>query len=263
MRRLLTFCFAALFAWTLTEGAVSAQGVTVVTVFAAASLQDALNAAGAAFTAKTQVPVRFSFAASSALAKQIEQGAPADIFASADIDWMDYLTKKDAIDTKTRVDLLGNDLVLVAPKTTAANSVELTKEGLTAALASGRLATGAVDSVPVGRYAKTALTKTGLWDIVEPKLAQTDNVRAALALVSRGEVPLGIVYGTDAKADAGVKVVATFPDDSHPPVVYPFALTKTAKGAEPGQFLTFLQGPDAGKIFADKGFGKPAAATTH
>jgi molybdate transport system substrate-binding protein len=255
MRHLKSLLFAA----SLTCAGVGVAVAQGVTVFAAASLQDALNATGAAFTERTKITVRFSFAASSALAKQIEQGAPADLFASADIDWMDYLTKKDAIDTASRVDLLGNDLVLIAPKGAPGNSVALTKDALTPILATGRLATGAVASVPVGRYAKTALEKLDLWSIVEPKLAQTDNVRAALALVARGETPLGIVYGTDAKADPGVKVVATFPADSHPPIDYPFALTKTAKGPEPAQFLTFLTSPEAWTIFAGKGFSKPAA----
>lgn len=242
---------------TLALATVSASAQTV-TVFAAASLTDALNAIGAKFTGTTNIPVRFSFAASSALAKQIEQGAPADLFASADLDWMDYLAKRELIDPASRIDLLGNDLVLIAPKDATATSVPLTVEGLKAALAGGKLTTGTVDSVPVGRYAKIALTKLGLWQTVEPSLAQADSVRAAFALVARGEAPLGIVYGTDAKADPRVKVVATFPAESHPPVVYPFALTKAASGDAPAKFLAFLKGPEAAGIFAGLGFTRPA-----
>lgn len=252
--RLLATAFLTL---TLALASVSASAQTV-TVFAAASLTDALNAIGAKFTETTKIPVRFSFAASSALAKQIEQGAPADLFASADLDWMDYLATRNLTDPASRIDLLGNDLVLIAPKDAAAASVPLTVEGLKAALAGGKLATGSVDSVPVGRYAKIALTKLGLWQTVEPSLAQADSVRAALALVARGEAPLGIVYGTDANADPRVKVVATFPADSHPPVVYPFALTKTASGDAPAKFLAFLKGPEAAAVFAGMGFTRPA-----
>ena len=229
-----------------------------VTVFAAASLTDALNAIAPKFTDATKIPVRFSFAASSALAKQIEQGAPADLFASADLDWMDYLQTRALIEPATRTDLLGNDLVLIAPKDAPAASVPLTVDGLKAALAGGKLTTGTVESVPVGRYAKIALTKLGLWASVEPSLAQADSVRAALALVGRGEATLGIVYGTDAKADARVKVVATFPADSHPRVVYPFALTKAASGDAPAKFLAFLKSPEAAAVFAGQGFTRPA-----
>ena len=230
-----------------------------VTVFAAASMTDALNTVGAKFTEATKIPVRFSYAASSALAKQIEQGAPADVFASADLDWMDYLQTRNLIDPATRVELLGNDLVLIAPKEAAMSSVPLTADALKAALAGGKLTTGIVESVPVGRYAKIALTKMNLWATVEPALAQADSVRAALALVARGEANLGIVYGTDAKADPRVKVVATFPADSHPPVVYPVALTKTAIGDAPAKFLAYLKGPDAATVFAGMGFTRPVA----
>lgn len=253
--RFLATAFLAL-SLMLANAAASAQ---TVTVFAAASLTDALNAIGAKFTASTKIPVRFSFAASSALAKQIDQGAPADMFASADLDWMDYLARRNLVDPASRTDLLGNDLVLIAPNDSAVSSVPLTAEGLKSALGAGKLTTGIVESVPVGRYAKIALTKLGLWQTVEPSLAQADSVRAALALVARGEAALGIVYGTDAKADPRVKVVATFPTGSHPPVVYPFALTKTASGDAPAKFLAFLKGPEAAAIFAAQGFTRPAA----
>lgn len=252
--RIVAFLFPILLA-----ASVASASAQTVTVFAAASLQDVLNAIGTNFTASTKVPVRFSFAASSALAKQIEQGAPADMFASADVDWMDYLAQRDLIDAPSRVDLAGNDLVLIAPKDSAANAVPLTADGLKAALGGGKLTTGIVESVPVGRYAKIALTKLGLWQTIEPSLAQADSVRAALALVARGEATLGIVYGTDAKAEPRVKVVATFPADTHPPVVYPFALTKAAQGDGPARLLAYLRSPDAAAIFAAQGFTRPAA----
>ena len=251
------FLATALLSLSLALANAGATAQTV-TVFAAASLTDALNAIGAKFTDSTRIPVRFSYAASSALAKQIEQGAPADIFASADLDWMDYLARRDLIDPASRTDLLGNDLVLIAPKDAAVEAVPLTANGLKAALGGGKLTTGIVDSVPVGRYAKMALTKLGLWQSVEPSLAQADSVRAALALVARGEAALGIVYATDAKADRRVKVVATFPADTHPPVIYPFALTKTASGDLPAKFLAYLKGPDAAAVFAAQGFTRPA-----
>ena len=250
MRRLI---FSVL-SLVMLAGVATAQPVTV---FAAASLQDALNAIGPAFTAATGVPVRISFAASSALAKQIEAGAPADLFASADLDWMDYLDTRGLIDRATRTDLLGNALVLIAPGDAPAADVPLTVAGLQTALAGGKLATGIVDAVPVGRYAKTALTQLGLWPTVEPALAQTENVRAALALVARGEANLGIVYATDAKSDPRVKVVATFPADSHPPIVYPFAVLTRAQGDAPAKFLAYLQSPNAAAVFAAMGFSRP------
>ncbi len=254
MRFLASFAFALSLACT----AVGASAQTV-TVFAAASMTDALNAIGAKFTTDTKVSVRFSYAASSALAKQIERDAPADVFASADLEWMDYLQQRNLIQPETRENLLGNALVLIAPKDSPALSVPLTIDGLKTALAGGKLTTGIVESVPVGRYAKTALTKLGLWAGIEPSLAQADSVRAALALVARGEANLGIVYATDAKADSRVKVVATFPADSHPPVVYPVALMKTARGDGPAKFLAYMKSPEAATIFAGMGFTLPPA----
>ena len=256
MRRFLSFLLPLVLCCGVT--AAAAQPVTV---FAAASMQDALNAIGQKYTEATKVPVRFSFAASSALAKQIEAGAPADLFASADLDWMDYLDKRGLIDPATRTNLLGNALVLIAPKDAPMADVSLTTDGLAKALAGGRLATGTIDSVPVGRYAKIALTKLGLWTAVEPALAEADSVRAALTLVSRGETNLGIVYATDAKADPRVKIVATFPADSHPPIVYPVALVKNVAGDEPARFLTFLGSPEATAIFSAMRFTRPAATS--
>jgi molybdate transport system substrate-binding protein len=223
-----------------------------VTVFAAASLKNAFEDAAAAFTAETRVPLRFSFAASSQLARQIEQGAPADLFASADQEWMDYLAERRLIKAETRLPLLGNRLVLVAPAD-GPDVVALDAAALAAALGDGRLVTGEVTSVPVGRYAKAALEKLGLWAQVQPRLAMADNVRAALAFVARGEARLGIVYATDAAAEPKVKVVATFPAESHPAIVYPVAVTATGR-PEAGRFIAFLRGPAAAAIFARHGF---------
>lgn len=224
-----------------------------VTVFAAASLQNALDEAGKAFTAKSNVPVRFSYAATSALARQLEQAAPADLFASADFEWMDWVLQRNLVKKDTRVDLLGNRLVIVAPKDGPAN-VALSADGLKAAIGGGRLAIPEVGSVPAGKYGKSAFEKLGLWNSVSNQLAQTDNVRAALLLVSRKEAPLGVVYETDAKADANVKVVATFPADSHAPIIYPFAVTANSTNKGAAEFLAFLSSAEARPIFEKQGF---------
>ncbi|ODN71318.1 Molybdate-binding periplasmic protein precursor [Methylobrevis pamukkalensis] len=195
-----------------------------VTVFAAASLKTALDEIAAAWKAAGGGEVRVSYAGSSALARQIEQGAPADVFVSADLDWMAHVRDKGLVRAGTEVRLLGNAIVLVAPAGSQ-GPVDLADPlALAAALADGRLAMANVDAVPAGRYGKAALTALGLWRSVEAKVAQADNVRAALMLVSRGEAPLGIVYATDAAADPGVRIVARFPADSHPPIVYPAAV---------------------------------------
>jgi molybdate transport system substrate-binding protein len=231
-----------------------------LTVFAAASLKNALEDAAKAFAAEsrpTSSPsIRFSFAASSALAKQIEQGAPADLFASADLEWMDYLQGRNQIRPGTRVDLLNNRLVVVAPADSPLREVAFTRDSLLKALGpDGRLATGEVTSVPIGKYAKAAFEKFGIWADIRPRLAPTENVRAALVLVSRGEAPLGVVYETDARADPRVRVVATFPADSHPPVIYPFAVTAAAKDpAAAARFLDYLKGPAARRFFEAQGF---------
>jgi molybdate transport system substrate-binding protein len=231
-----------------------ALAADTVTVFAAASLKDALDDAAKAYKAKTGTEVKASYAASSALAKQIEAGAPADLFASADTKWMDYVAAKGLVDTATRVDLLGNSLVVVAPKASPIDRLDLTAEAFDKAVGDGKWATGTVASVPIGIYAKEALTKLGIWSKAEPKMAQADNVRAALQFVSRGEAALGIVYQTDANADPGVKVVATFPETSHAPIVYPFAVTKTASGDAAKAFLAFLTSTEARPIFEKQGF---------
>jgi len=235
-------------------GATGAE--TTVTTFAAASLTNALEdiaKAYAATGAKTQV--KFSFAASSALAKQLEAGAPANIFASADLKWMDYTDGKGLTLPDTRVKLLGNELVLVAPAGTAKPVTIAKGMDIDALLgANGRIATGLVDSVPVGVYAKTAFTNLGLWDKVSPRIVGTESVRAALALVERGEVSFGVVYATDAAIAKNVKIVASFPADSYPPVEYPFALVKGQDTPATKAFFTFLQGPAAKEIYKKYGF---------
>jgi molybdate transport system substrate-binding protein len=225
-----------------------------LTVFAAASMKNALDEADAAYTAKTKVKISASYAASSALAKQLEQGAPADIFVSADTAWMDYSTEKKAINASTRVNLLGNSIVLIAPKDSKIDKVTIGQGFDLAKLAGdGRIATGDVKAVPVGKYAKAALEKLGAWQAAEPKFAMAESVRAALALVARGEAPLGIVYSTDAKVEPGVKVIGTFPADSHPPIIYPVAATVNAK-AEAANYLAFLRSSEAKAIFEKYGF---------
>ena len=200
-----------------------------ITVFAAASLTNVLQDLGDAFTKETSVPVKFSFAASSALARQIENGARADVFVSADVMWMDYLQDRHLIQEQSRHDVVGNRLVLIAP---VESSIKLKIEPhfpLAQALGKNRLATGDPDSVPAGRYAQAALTKLGVWNEVSGRLVRADSVRAALAFVDRREAALGIVYETDALIDKHVRIVDIFPADSHPPIVYPMALTTAAR----------------------------------
>src|SRR6201986_4712402 len=210
--------FAALAVLAGTAAPVTAQEKNV-TVFAAASMKNALDDIDAAYTAKTGVKITVSYAASSALAKQIEQGAPADVFISADTDWMDYAIGKKNINEPTRVNLLGNSIVLIAPKDSKIDNVNIGAGFDLAKLAGdGKIATGDVKAVPVGKYAKAALEKLGSWTAAEPKFAMAESVRAALTLVARGEATLGIVYETDAKVEPGVKIVGVFPADSYPPV---------------------------------------------
>ena len=253
MLRLARYALFAVFAAFAPMQSASAQQEPV-TAFAAASLQDALTAIARKFTEETGIPARFSFASSAVLAKQIEQGAPADVFASADIDWMDWAQERKLIKPQTRIDLLGNKLVVVAPSDAKFSAIALERNALAAAIGQSRLATGEISSVPVGGYAKSALEKLGLWTEIQPRLAQSESVRAALALVARGEANLGIVYETDAKAEPRVKVVATFPDDTHPPIIYPFALTGNAKGEGPARFLAYLQAGAARTVFTSHGF---------
>jgi molybdate transport system substrate-binding protein len=228
------------------------MATSTIIVFAAASLKNALDAVNTAFTSETGTRVSASYAASSALMKQIENGAPAEVFISADEDWMNYGAQKGLINQETRFDLLGNQLVLIAPAESPLGAVSIGSGFDLAALAgSGRIVTADVRSVPAGKYAKAALEKLGAWEKAAPKLAMTENVRVALTLVARGEAVLGIVYLTDAKAEPRVKVVGTFPAESHPPIVYPAALT-TGAGAQ--AYLAFLRSSSARTIFESYGF---------
>ena len=232
-----------------------ARAANELVIFAAASLKNALDEIAATWAKDTgKATPKISYAASSALAKQIEQGAPADLFISADLDWMDYLAGKTLIKPETRINLLGNKIVLIAPKDSKTTSVTLTGADLVKALAGGRLAMASVDAVPVGKYGKAALEKLGAWSAVTDHLAQAENVRAALLLVARGEAPLGIVYSTDAAAEPGVKIVASFPEDSHPPIIYPAALTKDSSNADAKAFLDFLRSARARTSFERQGF---------
>ena len=242
---------AAMFSVMLAASSFAADNVNV---FAAASLKNALDAVNASWKADTTKEATLTYAASNALAKQIENGAPADVFVSADLTWMKYLTDKNLITSGTDVKLLGNQIVLVSPKD---SKIELKIENgfkLADVIGSGKLAMANVDSVPAGKYGKAALEKLGVWSLVESKVAQTENVRAALKLVDLGEAPLGIVYATDAKADPAVKVVDVFPADSHAPIIYPAGLVAASKNSDAVEFLKFLQSDKARAIFEAQGF---------
>ncbi len=249
-----SFSALLLIAVSLAPTAARAQDDAGLTVFAAASLKEALDEAAAAYRRQTGVPVRVSYAASSALARQIEQGAPADVFFSADLEWMDYLQQRNRLDVATRRSLLGNRLVLIAPRASKAR-VDLNRPAtLLAALGGGRLAIGQTRTVPAGKYAKASLESLSLWSGVRPRLAESESVRAALMLVARGETPLGIVYASDAKSEPDVRVVATFPEDSHPPIVYPVAALRGARAAQAARFVQWLASPAADALFTKRGF---------
>jgi molybdate transport system substrate-binding protein len=233
--------------------AARAQDAKLI-VFAAASLKDALDEVNAAYQREKGQETATSYAASSTLAKQIEAAAPADVFISADLDWMDYLASKNLIKTATRTNLLGNRIVLIARKDEA-QPVEI-KAGfdLNKILGEGRLAIANVDSVPAGKYGKAALEKLGVWANVSNKIAQAENVRAALLLVSRGEAPAGIVYQTDAAAGTNVKIIGLFPEDTHPPIIYPIAITANATAADAAAFLAYIKSANAKPMFEAQGF---------
>jgi molybdate transport system substrate-binding protein len=250
VRLLLTAIFMAI---TLTPA--SAQESRPVIFFAAASLQTVLNSIAEQWQASTGKRVIFSYAASSALARQIEQAAPADLFASADLDWMDWAQQRNLIRVDTRRTLLGNALVLVEPANLPPTQLVIAPGfPLASAIGDSRLVTGNPQSVPVGRYAQAALTSLGVWDQVGPRIAGADNVRAALLLVARGEARFGIVYETDARIEPRVRVVGTFPATSHPPIVYPFAVTAKSSNPDAIAFLDYLRSPAAIRIFEAEGF---------
>jgi molybdate transport system substrate-binding protein len=246
MRLLLALCLL------LAPLTVRAQELTV---FAAASLTDAMKDISAQWAQAGHQPLRLSFGSSSTLARQIEQGAPANLFASADEKWMDYLGDKKLIVSETRKDLLGNDLVLVVPADKPQHVTIGANFDLVGMLGpNGRVATGDPAHVPAGIYAEQALKKLGIWDAVAPHLASTADVRAALLLVERGEAPAGIVYATDAAASKAVMIAGIFPADSHDPVSYPFAVTKSGDTPDARALMTFLAGPQARAIFVKRGF---------
>lgn len=225
-----------------------------VVVFAAASLKNALDAATAAWMESTGHTATISYAGSSTLAKQLEQGAPADLFISANPEWMDYLADRDLIAAGTRSDLLGNRLVLVAPKDSEVGLEIGPGFDLAGVLGDGRLAMANTDAVPAGIYGKAALSSLGVWDLVEDRIAQAQDVRAALVLVSRGEAPLGIVYQTDAAADPNVRIIGTFPQDTHAPIVYPIALAASSENDAARSLLEFLTSDEAAPFFEQQGF---------
>lgn len=242
--------FAATFAVAI--NVASAQDT--VTVFAAASVKDVLDEIGGMYEKEKGVKIIASYGATSALAKQIENGAPADVFLSADSDWMNYVETRKLIKPETRRNLLTNRIVLIAPSTSAVNVVIGPGFPLAKLLGNDRLAIADPNAVPAGKYAKASLESLGIWKEVEGKIAPTENVRAALALVSRGEVPFGIVYRTDALADKKVKIVAEFPANTHPPIVYPIAITSVSKSAAASDFLAYLGAPPARAVFQKYGF---------
>src|SRR5215831_5743929 len=231
----------------------AAQGSDVL-VFAAASLKNALDEVAAQWQRETGKKVSISYAASNTLIKQIEHGAPADIFISADLDWMDYGQQKDLIKPETRSNLLGNRLVLIAAKDANVSANIQPGFDLAAMLKGGHLAMANVDAVPAGKYGRAALEKLGAWDGVKDKIAQAESVRAALVFVARGEAPLGIVYQTDAASDPSVRIVGTFPENTHPPIIYPIALTKESSNADARAFLDYIRSPAARPAFERQGF---------
>ena len=249
--------FAGLLALALSIGsgvAAAAEEAGGVLVFGAASLTNVLDDLSKGFTDKTHVPVKDSYAASSVLAKQVEAGAPADVFFSADLEWMDYLEQRKLLKPGSRHDVVGNKLVLIAPAdSTVTVKIRKGVDFGPALGTQGKIATGDPDSVPVGKYAKAALTKLGVWDKVSGQIVGAENVRAALAFVARGEAPLGIVYKTDALAEKKVKIVAEFPDDTHPPIKYPISVTAHG-GADAQKFVDFVRSKPAAEIFRKYGF---------
>lgn len=244
---------AAIVALVVTPALAMAEPGSPVTVFAAASLKNALDDVDAAFAAESRTPVRASYAASSALARQIEQGGPADVFISADTDWMDYVAGRHLIVAASRRNLLTNHLALIAPAGQGVTLAVRPGFQLAKALGAGRLAI-ALPDVPAGKYARASLQSLGVWESVKDRLAPAENVRAALAFVAQGETPLGIVYDTDARSEPRVRIVGLFPDESHPPIVYPAALVAASRNEAAAGYLAFLETPNAAAIFRKYGF---------
>ncbi|HKM68977.1 MAG TPA: molybdate ABC transporter substrate-binding protein [Stellaceae bacterium] len=252
LRHLLACAFLILLggAWST---AASAQDAKLV-IFAAASLKDALDEVNTAYQREKGQETATSYAASSTLAKQIEAAAPADVFISADLDWMDYLAKRNLIKPETRANLLGNRLVLIAPINSTVRLSIGPNFPIAQALGSGRLAIADPNGVPAGKYGKAALEALGVWSSVADKLAPAENVRATLLLVSRGEAPLGIVYQTDAVVDKGVKILGSFPENTHPPIIYPIAGVASSTNPGGAGYIAYLESPAARPIFEKQGF---------
>ncbi len=255
LKTLMSGCLVAAFAFLATAGTALAADVTI---FAAASLREALDAAVARYEADTGADVVVSYAGSSALARQIDRGAPANLFISANRDWMDRLEASGTILGGTRVDLLANALVLVETGAgpAAAPDTMLTPQGVAEAVGSERIAMALVEAVPAGIYGAEALRSFGLWDALSGQVVQSDNVRAALALVERGEAPFGIVYATDARIGA-VHTVGTFPADSHAPIIYPMAIVAGNDGEAVRGIYDFLRSAEAWPVFEAAGFIRP------
>jgi molybdate transport system substrate-binding protein len=247
-------CFSqslVLFSLLLVAVAAQAQDLTV---FAAASLKEALDEAGQQFQRASGQKVVVSYAASPALAKQIENGAPADVFISADLDWMDYVDQRKLVRVGTRANLLHNRLALIAPAESKVQTEIKSGFPLAKLLGDGKLSMADPDSVPAGKYGKAALERLGVWSGVEGRVARAENVRAALNFVARGEAPLGIVYQTDALAEKKVRIVALFPQDTHPAIIYPVAVIASSKHAAAPDFVKYLKSADARAIFEKYGF---------
>ena len=240
--------------WSTVWGTPASAQAPKLIVFAAASLKDALDEANALYQRQKGQDIATSYAASSTLAKQIEAAAPADVFISADLDWMDYLAKRNLIKPETRANLLGNRLVLIAPVASGGKLSIAPNFPLAQALGNGRLAIADPNGVPAGRYGKAALESLGVWSSVADRLAPAENVRATLALVSRGEAPLGIVYQTDANSDKGVQIVGTFPENTHPPIIYPIAVVASSTNPGASGYVAFLKSSAARTIFEKHGF---------
>lgn len=254
LRHFSVIATAAVVAFSIGLSAGAAKAQDKVTVFAAASMKNALDNADKAWSAEAGKQVTASYAASSALAKQIESGAPADVFISADLDWMKYVSEKKLIKEDTKTNWLANRIVLVAPKDKATPVDVKPGFDLAGLLHGGKLAMGEPNSVPAGKYGKAALEKLGSWTEVEKSVAGAESVRAALALISRGEAPFGIVYQTDAAADPGVAIVGTFPEDTHPPIVYPIAILSDSKSPDAAAYVEFLKSAKAAPFFEKEGF---------
>ena len=259
MRIVRTWCAVAALVLSLVGRPAAQDAPATVLVFAAASMKGALDEVGAIVQTRTHVTMKVSYAATSTLAKQIEEGAPADIFVSADEQWMDYVAERKLIASGSRVNVVSNRLVLIAPKDTVPQLTIAPGFGIARALgAGGRLAIADPSNVPAGRYGKAALTFLGVWDTVANRLAPADNVRAALAFVARGEAPLGIVYASDVVAEPAVAIVGTFPNGTYPPIVYPAALTARAK-PEATKVLDVIASPEARAVFVKHGFLAPGS----